>query len=124
MPNPFTNTYMPNGFEGQDQQGFSPVFQNVGQQQQFQNQQLGAGNQLAQQVGQGQGSGFNNLAMAMALRNKQPQTGASIGDKMSNYFGTQQTPEMQAQINQLGSNTWNPMSDYNTGANGWGSYGE
>lgn len=28
------------------------------------------------------------------------------------------------QVGQMGSSTWNPMSDFNTGANGWGSYGE
>ena len=32
MPNPYTNMYMPSGFE-QSQQGLSPVFQNIAQQQ-------------------------------------------------------------------------------------------
>jgi hypothetical protein len=78
MPNPYTNTYMPNGFDGQDQQGLNPVFQNIGAQQQFQNQQLGVENQLAQQAGQTQnGGGFNNLAMAMALRGKKDNFGNS-----------------------------------------------
>ena len=124
MDNPYTSTYMPNGMP-QDQQGLSPVFQNVGAQQQYMNQQLAQSNQLAQPTQRPQSSSMNPLAMANMLR-KDPNApqGASPMDRASAYFGTSNTPEMQAQVNQLGSNTWNPMSDYNTGANGWGSYGE
>jgi UDP-N-acetylglucosamine enolpyruvyl transferase len=111
----------------QDVSGLTPVFQNIGAQQAFHNQQLQQQNQQSQDalnIGQSYGkgmSGMNPLAMAAMLRQG---GGASVMDKAANYFGTQQTPEMQSQINQLGSNTWNPMSDYNTGANGWGSFGE
>lgn len=73
MPNPYTNTYMPNGFDGQDQQGLSPVFQNIAAQQASQNMAMQQGNQLAQNAGQTQnGAGANQLAMAMALRKNKP----------------------------------------------------
>jgi len=104
----------------------SPVFQNTGAQQSFMNQQLAQSNQLSQPVGHAGYSGLNPLAMASMLRKDDPNApkGASVMDKAVAYFGTQNTPEMQAEIKKLGSNTYNPMSDYNTGANGWGSYGE
>ena len=110
----------------QDVSGLQPVFGNFAQQQANHQAALAQQGQLAQQAGQTQGGGMNPLAMAAMLRNKDPkvQNGASLGDRASAYLGTQNTPEMQAEVNKLGSNTWNPMSDYNTGANGWGSYGE
>ena len=111
-------------FQQQDQ-GLNPVFQNVAQQQANQNAALQQQNQQVAQAGQVQGSsmgGLNPAAMAAMLRNK--QGGNSIADRAANYFGTQQSPEMKAEISQLGSNTWNPMSDYYTGKNGWGNYGE
>jgi len=125
MDNSYTSTYMPNGMP-QDQQGLSPVFQNVGAQQQYMNQQLAQSNQLAQPQNQKSGySGMNPMDLAKMLR-KDPNApqGNSLMDRASAYFGTQNTPEMQAQVNQLGSNTWNPMSNYNMGTNGWGSFGE
>lgn len=108
----------------QQDQGLMPVFQNIAQQQQNQNtalQQQMQNNQMAGQV-HGASGGMNPMAMAAMLRNK--QGGNSIADRAANYFGTQQSPEMQAEINKLGSSTWNPMSNYYTGANGWGNYGE
>jgi hypothetical protein len=112
-------------YMAQDQQGLTPVFQNTGAQQQFMNQQLAQSNQLAQPTQRPQSSSMNPLAMANMLR-KDPNApqGASMMDRASAYLGTSNTPEMQAQVNQLGSNTWNPMSDYNMGTNGWGSFGE
>jgi hypothetical protein len=69
MPNPYTNTYMPNGFEDANQQGLNPVFQNIGSQQAYMNQQLGQGNQMAQPTSHGTNvSGLNPLTMAMMLR--------------------------------------------------------
>ena len=122
MPNPYINPAM----QAQDLGGLNPIYQNMAAQQQFQNQAAMQGQQLAQQAGQ-TAQQSNPMALAAALRKptdpNAPQ-GASMGDKMANYFDTQQTPQNQQQIQQLGSNTWNPMSDYNTGANGWGSYGE
>jgi len=70
MPNPYENMYMPNGFEDANQQGINPVFQNIGAQQQYLNQQLGQGSQLAQPTSHGTNvGGLNPIAMAMALRN-------------------------------------------------------
>ena len=60
---------MPNGFEEQNQQGLNPVFQNIGAQQQYLNQQLSQGNQMSQPTSHGANmSGLNPLAMAMMLR--------------------------------------------------------
>jgi hypothetical protein len=84
MPNPYTNTYMPNGFEEANQQGINPVFQNIGAQQQYMNQQLGQANQLAQPTSRGTNmSGVNPLAMAMMLRDKDPYA-ANKGDPYLN----------------------------------------
>jgi hypothetical protein len=72
--NPYTNQFMPNGFEDQNQQGLSPVFQNIGAQQQYLNQQLNQGNQMSQSQGHGASmSSLNPLAMAAMLRNKKPE---------------------------------------------------
>ena len=127
MPNPYTNQFIPSGFEDQNQQGLGPVFQNIGAQQQYLNQQIAQSNQNAQPTSRGTNySGLNPLAMASMLRKNDPNApqGASMMDRASNYFGTQQSPEMQSEISQLGSNTWNPASNYYTGKNGWGNYGE
>jgi hypothetical protein len=113
-------------FAQEDQRYTMPAFQNTGAQQSYMNQQLAQANQMAQPTSRG--SSFPSIspsALAAMLR-KDPNApqGASVMDKAAAYFGTQNTPEMQAEIKKLGSNTYNPMSDYNTGANGWGSYGE
>jgi hypothetical protein len=106
------NPYFKQGQPMQDLGGLQPVFQNFGQQQANQQAALAQQNQLVNQAGQPQSNaGVNQLAMAMMLRKKNPD-------------GTEQSPEMKSEINQLGSNTWNPMSDYNRGTNGWGNYGE
>jgi hypothetical protein len=107
----------------QDQAGLNPVFQNMAAQQANQNAALQQQMQNNQVAGQTKGSSgsMNPMTMANMLR----QTGgASPMDRAAAYLGTSNTPQMQAQVNQLGSNTWNPMSDYNLGKNGWGSYGE
>jgi hypothetical protein len=121
MPNPYITSAM----QSQDVSGLNPIYQNMAAQQQFQNQMIQQGNQLAQQAGQ-TAQQSNPMALAAALRKQNPNSsqGNSLMDRASAYFGTQQTPEMQSEINKLGSNTWNPMSDYNMGTNGWGSYGE
>ena len=68
MDNPYTSIYMPTGFD-QNQQGLSPVFQNMAQQQANQNAALAQQNQQVQQAGQTtpQGGG-NALALAQMLR--------------------------------------------------------
>jgi hypothetical protein len=89
----------------QDLQGIPPVMQNIQGQQSSAQQAMQQGQQLAQQaLGTPQ-----QIQMANALR----------------QGNTTQQSEMQKQeINKLGSNTWNPYSDYNRGTNGFGNYGE
>jgi hypothetical protein len=106
------NQYFKQGQPMQDLGGLQPVFQNFAQQQANQQAALAQQNQLVNQAGQTQGGGgMNQLAMAMMLRGKKPD-------------GTQISPEMKSEINQLGSNPNNPLSGYNTGMFGWGNYGE
>lgn len=116
---------MPNGFEGQDQQGLSPVFQNIGTQQANQNAALGEQNQQVMQAGQTQnGAGANQLAMAMMLRKKDPNASSNFGARADMAMNSQASPYLQDQVSQLGSSTSNPFSNYNMGTNGWGNYGE
>jgi hypothetical protein len=93
----------------QDLQGMQPVFQNTSGQQQLSQQALSQGGQLAQQA-LGDPSA---MKMANALRQigtQQPQT--------------QLTPQQMFEIARLGSNPFSSNSDYMTGANGFGNYGE
>jgi hypothetical protein len=74
MDNPYTSMYMPSGF-AQDQQGLSPVFQNIAQQQAMQNAALQQQNQQVQQAGMTQkgqqlGGSASQVALAQALRNQ------------------------------------------------------
>jgi len=76
MPNPYITQVPP--YMQQDQ-GLSPVFQNIAQQQANQNAALAQQNQQVQQAGQTQGggmSGLNPMMMAMMLRGK-PTTPAT-----------------------------------------------
>jgi hypothetical protein len=109
-------------FQQQDQ-GLMPVFQNIAQQQANQNAALAQQNQLVQQAGQTQQQGgMNPMAMAKALRN-QPSN-SNFGARVDMAMNSQASPYLQSQVNQLGSSTSNPFSDYNMGTNGWGNYGE
>jgi hypothetical protein len=104
------NPYFKQGQPMQDLGGLQPVFQNFAQQQANQQAALAQQNQLVNQASQSQGGGgMNPMALASMLRK---------GD------GTQLSDAQKSEINQLGSNSWNPMSDYNRGTNGWGNYGE
>lgn len=85
--------------------GIDPMMMQNGQSQQAQ-QTMQYGNQLANQALTA--NNFNPQQMANALR----------------QGNTQLSPQQKAEISQLGSNSWNPWSDYNTGNNGWGNYGE
>lgn len=89
----------------QNLQGIAPVMQNTQGQQSSVQQALQQGQLLGQQaLGTPQ-----QIQMANALRQN----------------NTTQQSEMQKQeIQKLGSNTWNPYSDYNRGTNGFGNYGE
>jgi hypothetical protein len=74
----------------QDQQGLAPVFQNIAAQQAMQNAALNEQNQQVIQSGQTAqgGAGANQLAMAMALRKKDPSKPAPVYDystPMPNY---------------------------------------
>jgi len=74
-----------NPYFAQQDQGLSPVFQNIAQQQQNQNAALAQQNQLVQQAGQTQQQGgMNPMAMAMALRGQKKQPG--LGET-TNSFG-------------------------------------
>jgi len=110
-------------FQQQDQ-GLMPVFQNIAQQQAMQNAALAQQNQLTQQAGQigRQQGGMNPMAMAQMLRN-QPGT-SNFGARADMAMNSQASPYLQSQVNQLGSSTSNPFSDYNMGTNGFGNYGE
>ena len=69
----------------QQDQGLSPVFQNISQQQQNQNAALMQQQQLNQQAGQTQQQGgMNPMAMAMALRGQKKEPG--LGET-TNSFG-------------------------------------
>lgn len=127
MNNDYFTTVNP--YFAQQDQGLSPVFQNIAQQQQNQNAALAQQNQLNQQAGQTANSGgMNPMAMAMALRKKDGQQGQQgqgmMGARIDQALNSQASPELQNQVSQLGSSTWNPLSNYNMGTNGWGNYGE
>jgi hypothetical protein len=79
------NQFAPNPYIQQQQQqdigGLTPVFQNIAAQQASQNAAMQQGMGLTQQAGQGsQGGGMNPMAMAMALRKKDPNKPAPITD--------------------------------------------
>ena len=123
MPSPYFTTVAP--YFAQQDQGLNPLFQNIAQQQQNQNaalQQQMQNNQMAGQV-QGGGGGMNPMAMAAMLRNKQGGMG-NLGARADMALNSQASPYLQDQVSQLGSSTWNPLSNYNIGTNGWGNYGE
>ena len=105
----------------------NPSFQNIGQQQANQNMALQQGMNLTNQAGmttEGKqaGVGMDPMAMAQMLRS---QPGSSnFGARADMALNSQASPYLQDQVSQLGSSTWNPLSNYNMGTNGWGNYGE
>jgi hypothetical protein len=87
------NPYAPNPYIQQAQQqdigGLTPVFQNIAAQQASQNAAMQQGMGLTQQAGQMGGNDMNPLAMAMALRKKDPNKPAPVTDysqPMPNYM--------------------------------------
>lgn len=90
-----------------DLSGINPMMMQNNQNQMAQ-QTMQYGNQLANQALTS--NGFTPQQMAKALR--QSNTPMQLSDAQ------------KAEIAQLGSNSWNPLSDYNRGTNGWGNYGE
>jgi len=110
MPNPYFSTvgsYM-QPVNAQEQQGLMPVFQNIAQQQQNQNAALAQQNQLVGQAGQTQQGGMNPMAMAQALRGKQPQTGADAA-KM-NEFGAYMPWTQAATAEKYGTDPYSQQS--------------
>lgn len=51
-------------------------------------------------------------------------SGSNFGTRASSWWGTDASPQVSNEVSSLGSSTSNPLSDFNTGRNGWGSYGE
>ncbi len=90
-----------------DLSGINPVMMQNNQAAQTQ-QAMQYVNQLANQALTG--NGFTPQQMASALRQSNQPTQLSDAQK--------------AEIAQLGSNSWNPFSNYNRGTNGFGNYGE
>ncbi len=90
-----------------DLSGINPMMMQNNQSQMAQ-QTMQYGNQLANQALTS--NGFTPQQMAKALR--QNNTPMQLSDAQ------------KTEIAQLGSNSWNPWSDYNQGTNGWGNYGE
>jgi hypothetical protein len=100
--------YSNNNYMGM--QDMQPVMQNTQGQQSSALQAMQQGQQLAQQAL----GDPNAMKMAAALRQKgaqQPQA-------------TQLTPQQMFEIARLGSNPLSMNSDYMTGTNGFGNYGE
>jgi hypothetical protein len=92
----------------QDMQGIAPVMQNTQGQQQSIQQALAQGQQLgAQALGTPQ-----QIQMANALRQGNANQPTQL--KLNQMY----------EIARLGSNPLSSTSDYATGANGWGNYGE
>jgi len=78
-------------------------------------------------------SASGSMALARYNQGQADNTAASFGritdrvmnsPSMSGWLGMAPSSGVKSEVSTLGSNTWNPFSDYNTGANGWGSYGE
>jgi len=117
MSNPYTNMYMPNGFD-QNQQGLTPVFQNIAQQQANQNAALQEQNVQVQQAGMTQKQGGpNQLALAQALRNQNGVSPMQNGQAYINSkFGRDpMQPDMGQGANtaqQFYGDSYNPKSGW------------
>jgi hypothetical protein len=108
---------------GLDVSGINPNFQDIRQQQQFQNQQFGQLNPVSQQGFQPSTlTGIDPVALAKILRTSQGTS--NLGARMDMALNSQASPYLQDQVSQLGSSTLNPFSNYNMGTGGFGNYGE
>jgi uncharacterized protein YyaL (SSP411 family) len=109
MPNPYITNVNPY-FAQQDQQGLSPVFQNIANQQANQQAALAQQNQQVMQAGQTQQGGMNPMAMAQALRNKPTQDQMNAKDAQMGGLGTY-NPITQYQVsNAYGTNPYSQQS--------------
>jgi hypothetical protein len=85
--NPYTSNYVESYFaqlSPEEKAMLNPMYQNIGQQQNFQTQQMQQGNALTQAAGQTVkgGGGMNALALAAMLRKKEEKpvySGPSYG---------------------------------------------
>ena len=82
--NPYTNSAVENYFlelSPEEKAMLNPAYQNIGQQQGFQTQQMAQGNALTQAAGQtGKGSGgMSGLALAAMLRKKPEEKPTYVG---------------------------------------------
>jgi len=119
------NPYINQMQQPQDLGGLSPVFQNIASQQANQNMAMQQGQGLPQAAGQNAQGGMNPMALAMMLRQGQPQSGSSnLGARMDMALNSQASPMLQDEVSRLGSSTSNPFSNYNMGTGGFGNYGE
>jgi hypothetical protein len=109
MDNSYFTTVNP--YFAQQDQGLSPVFQNIAQQQQNQNAALAQQNQLTQQAGQVQQSGgMNPMAMAAMLRKKPGQADMNAQDAQMGGLSTY-NPFTQYDISQkYGTDMYSPQS--------------
>jgi hypothetical protein len=120
------NPYIQQMMQQQNLGGVDPMYQNIGGQQANQNMAMQQGQGLTQAAGQtGAGGGMNPMALAMMLRQGQPQSGSSnLGARMDMALNSQASPMLQDEVSRLGSSTSNPFSNYNMGTGGFGNYGE
>jgi hypothetical protein len=107
--NYFTNV---NPYFAQPDQGLSPVFQNIAQQQQNQNMAIQQGQQMAQQAGQSGQGGMNPMMMAAMLRKGDKPDQAAINAKDAQMGGlSTYNPFTQASISeQYGTNPFSESS--------------
>jgi hypothetical protein len=109
--NYFTNV---NPYFAQQDQGLSPVFQNIAQQQQNQNMAIQQGQQMAQQAAQSgqQSGGMNPMAMAAMLRKGDKPDQAAMNAKDAQMGGlASYNPISQYQVsNQYGTDMYSPQS--------------
>lgn len=106
-----------------DQQGLAPVFQNIAGQQANQNAMIAQQNQLMNQAsGVGGNSGMNPLAMAAALRGKQPESAPSAWDNTKAWINSKFGRDpLQADSNQAAQTAQQYYGNtYNQDA-GWSS---
>jgi aromatic ring-opening dioxygenase catalytic subunit (LigB family) len=88
MDNSYFTTVNP--YFAQQDQGLSPVFQNIAQQQQNQNMAIQQGQQMAQQAAQSgqQSGGMNPMMMAAMLRKKPGQADINAKDAQMGGLST------------------------------------
>jgi hypothetical protein len=109
MDNNYFTTVNP--YFAQQDQGLSPVFQNIAQQQQNQNAALAQQNQLTQQAGQtSQGGGMNPMAMAMMLRKKPGQADMNAQDAQMGGLSTYNPFTQYSISQQYGTDMYSPQS--------------